>query len=238
MISVTRIQFFVIACCAMLAALGPERTDAHGQQVAKSPANTRSPALTAEAPPAPTGSATAAAPASPKPAAAELPGARKPVLNPALFKTPSPKEAQLAELLNRPMRYFGDTTWNCETFAGSSETLTYDLTDGVGFVLHNVLRTWEGQTYRYDEKYSFAFSRHTWRMRQADGVYVAKSVVSNHSYWIFEGNDLDAAPTLVRMRYHLFDENYFRRDFEVLRTGHWVPYSGETCERSDSSGQQ
>ncbi len=255
MISAIRIQFVVVACCAIFAALGPERTDARARQVATSPANTESPARTkatpppasepqppaaTEAPPAATESPAAAASESGEPAPAGSPAPRAPGLNPALFKTPSPADAQLGELLDGPLDYFGDTTWNCETFAGSSETHAYERTDdGAGFVLHNVLRTSEGKTYRFDEKYAFARSRRVWTMHQGDGVYVATSVVSNHNYFIFEGNDFEhAVPTLVRMRYHMFDGVSFRRDFELLRAGHWVPYSGETCERSDSAGQQ
>jgi len=153
-------------------------------------------------------------------------------MNPSLFKPEPKSESEPGELLDGPLRYFADTSWTCETFGGSKETHVYKRTDG-GFVLHNVLQTPTGQTFNLDETYAFDFKRRVWNVRQSDGVYVAKSVLSTDTFLIFEGNEMErGAPTLVRMRYHMYDDVYFRRDFETLRDGRWIPYSGETCERS------
>jgi len=147
-----------------------------------------------------------------------------------------PRSSVFGEKLDGPMRYFFGTKWSCETFAGSNETHVYGAAPGTGFVLHNIFRLKPGEAVLLDETYSFDPDpdHFHWTVTLGHGNYVVRSVSWTDNDWIFEGVQIDHGVRVpIRMKYHMYDDVIFRRDFQIEKNGEWVPYAGETCERND-----
>jgi len=133
-----------------------------------------------------------------------------------------------------PLRYFAGTKWSCETFTGWSEThFTVNRGPYYGFTLHTIVRSPAGG-YQLDETYAYDWSHHRWKAALGPGPYRLRSVQLGDNDWIFEGTqDEGGRSRPFRLRYHMYDDVIFRRDFETLQGGTWLPYAGETCERND-----
>jgi hypothetical protein len=192
---------------------------------AETPAPSSSPELPSLVP-APAASvplpAASAQPRVPLPAAPESPAATTPA-------KPGPGRALYA-----PLRYFLNTKWSCETFGGSNESHYYVHRGPYGFTLHNIFRVPGGGGFLLDETYTYDWRRHTWKATLGHGRYRLTAVRLTDNDWIFEGTETkDGLSLPFRMRYHMYDDVIFRRDFETLRAGTWIPFSGETCERND-----
>jgi len=136
--------------------------------------------------------------------------------------------------LYAPLRYFANTKWSCETFSGYSVThFTVNRGPYYGFTLRTIARLPGGGS-ELDETYAYDWLHHGWKAALGPGPYRLRSVRLDDNDWIFEGTQIVLGRRQpLRVRYHMYDDVIFRRDFETLRNGIWLPYAGETCERND-----
>jgi hypothetical protein len=201
---------------------------------------TAAPATAAPASAAPDATAPAAAPdttAPPTPAPIQtglvypLPGSgatKQPVI------LPQRERVDPGNQLYAPLRYFANTKWSCETFSGYSVT-RFSVKRGpyYGFTLRTIARLPVGG-FEPDETYAYDWPHHAWKAAFGPGPYRLRSVRLDDNDWIFDGTEVTLGRSRpFRVRYHMYDDVIFRRDFETLRNGVWLPYAGETCERND-----
>jgi hypothetical protein len=123
--------------------------------------------------------------------------------------------------------------WNCKTFAGTVFKRRYSRDeDALSIVAETVVQI-GGRTGKLLEVYRNHRSARKWVATLAGGQIVAVASPWRKGEWIFGGFDSTTPGHNIRIRmtYRSYGINSFRREFDHLYNGHFVPYAGERCER-------
>src|SRR5476651_2580150 len=140
-------------------------------------------------------------------------------------------------------------TWSCESMAHSVGTMTFTQNPDGSLSMKNMFQFPNGTPAEIDETYHFDAAANVWKwsLSQPSGPEFRQDGTAppwTAEKWLFSGSVFQVAvpppgsiqpprtsKQPLRMIYTDLNATALRREFEVVRAGRWVTYSGSTCKK-------